>query len=88
MSTEAKITSTFQKRINSITKKWHRDQFNVELLKLESRQLHHLVDKLISERRLTIVELRKHVNSRKEAIEILKKKRIIDNESSTNRKNK
>ena len=59
-----KANRTFAKKINSIRKKWMRDQQNVRLLKHESKQLHHLCDKLISEGRLTLQELKSAVDSR------------------------
>ena len=64
---ESKAHRTFSNYINSIKKKWKRDQENVRLLKYETRQLHYLCDKLIADGRLTLDELRENVNSRQEA---------------------
>lgn len=66
-----KATSTLQKTINIIRKKWKKDINNVTLLKYETKQLHHLCDKMLADGRLTMDELRTNVNSRKEAKEIL-----------------
>jgi hypothetical protein len=70
----AKSSSTFQKKIQTIRRKWMIDQFNVKLLKHESRQLHHLCDKLIAEGRLSLEELKSNVDSREKAKNILLKR--------------
>lgn len=68
----SKAVSTHSKIINIIRKKWRRDIDNVQLLKFESKQLHHLIDKMIADGRITLDELRANVNSRVEAKSILK----------------
>ncbi len=67
-----KANKTFSFKLKSMKKKWMRDQNNLRLLKFESKQLHHLCDKMLSDGRLTLGELRFHVNSRQEAKQILK----------------
>ncbi len=69
-----RANSTFQKHINSVRRKWLKDQENVILLKYEVSQLHNLCDKLLADGRLTLDELRGSVMSRKEAKKLLFKK--------------
>lgn len=69
----AKTHSTLQKHINSVKKKWLKDIDNIKLLKYETKQLHHLMDKMLADGRLTMDELRTNVHSRKEAKQILSK---------------
>jgi len=68
----SKTVSTHSKMINTIRRKWRKDIDNVQLLKFECRQLHHLIDKMIADGRITLDELRDNVNSRVEAKSILK----------------
>lgn len=67
---ERKTHKTFSTKINSIHKKLHTSIQRLRMYKMETKQLHALCTKLISEGKLTLAELKEHVESR----EIIKNK--------------
>jgi len=67
----SKASSTMQKAINVIRKKWNRDMNKNKVLKYENNQLHRLVDDMLADGRLTKDELRKKVNNRQEIRQLL-----------------
>lgn len=59
----AKTSSSFQKKMDIVRKKWIRDQNRMKLYKYETRQLHALCTRMIKDGRLTLEELKSNVDS-------------------------
>jgi len=66
-----KAYSTYQRHINRLDKKTYQAHFNIQVLKLETKELHHFLDKLMATGRITLKEIQDNVHTRKEAINIV-----------------